>query len=218
MVHKYLIFSPREITHLPGYINPSLLTKSITAFELITAVMWRCRTIALDYKVNTKVRLIFTINARGRWKSALPIPHGYYRNALVYTIVETTVGDLCGSPLVRTIELIHKAKADMSLERMRSTLDMMALLRGRPTLPTQHVYWVSDIGHIGDDTVDFGWAEWVGGGMPVPKLSSFHTRCKDRHGEESITVSMLLPGSVMDKFANEIASWLNKDNGDLLMF
>ncbi|VAI70721.1 unnamed protein product [Triticum turgidum subsp. durum] len=213
MVHKYLIFSPREITHLRGYIVPSLLTKPATAFELLTAVMWRCRTIALGYEVNTKVRLIFTINARGRWKRDFPIPRGYYGNAFVYTIVEITVGDLCGKPLGHIVELIRKAKTDMSLERMRSMVDMMALLRRRPTLPAQQVYWVSDNSHIGGDTVDFGWAEWVGGDMPVPKLSSFHTRCKDVHGEESIIVSVLLPGSVVDKFTSEIASWLNKDNG-----
>ncbi|XP_037458384.1 acyl transferase 1-like [Triticum dicoccoides] len=213
MVHKYLIFSPREITHLRGYIVPSLLTKPATAFELLTAVMWRCRTIALGYEVDTKVRLIFTINARGRWKRDFPIPRGYYGNAFVYTIVEIAVGDLCGKPLGHIVELIRKAKTDMSLERMRSMVDMMALLRRRPTLPARQVYWVSDNSHIGGDTVDFGWAEWVGADMPVPKLSSFHTRCKDVHGEESIIVSVLLPGSVMDKFTSEIASWLNKDNG-----
>ncbi|KAF7106897.1 hypothetical protein CFC21_107599 [Triticum aestivum] len=213
MVHKYLLFSPRDITHLRGYIVPSLLTKPATAFELLTAVMWRCQTIALGYEVDTKVRLIFTLNARGRWKHDLPIPREYYGNTLVYTIAEITVGDLCGKPLGHIVELIRKAKTDMLLERMRSMVDMMALLRGRPTLPAQQVYWVTDNSHIGGDTVDFGWAEWVGGEMPVPKLSSFHTRCKDIHGEESITVSVLLPGLVMEKFASEIASWLNKDNG-----
>ncbi|KAI4967643.1 hypothetical protein ZWY2020_020445 [Hordeum vulgare] len=213
MVHKYFLFCPKDITYLRRHLISWLLNKPTTAFELITAVMWRCRTIALGYAVDTKVRLSFTLNARGRWKTELPIPQGYYGNALVHTIVEATVGDLCGSPLGHTVELIHKAKAEMSLERMRSMVDMMALLRGRPTLPTRHLYRVSDVSHIGDDILDFGWAEWISGGMPLPKLTSFHTTYKDEYDGESIMVSVLLPMSAIDKFAKEISSWLNRDYG-----
>ncbi|KAM3207795.1 hypothetical protein ACQJBY_062831 [Aegilops geniculata] len=140
-------------------------------------------------------------------------PQGYYGNAVMHTIMEAAVGDLCGSPLGQTVELLHKAKDGMSLERVRSMVDMMALLRGRPTLPAQRLYRVSDVSHIGDDALDFGWAEWVGGGMPLPKVTGFHTRYKDECDEESIMVSVLLPMPAMDKFAKEIASWLNKDYG-----
>ncbi|KAI4976917.1 hypothetical protein ZWY2020_050524 [Hordeum vulgare] len=213
MTHKYFLFSPKDIAHLRGQLVTWILNKPTTTFELITAVMWRCRTIALGYEVDTKVRLSFTLNARGRWKRDLPIPQGYYGNALVHTIVEATVGDLCGRPLGHTVELLHKAKANMSLERMRSMVDMMALLRGRPTLPAQHVYWVTDISHIGYDTLDFGWAEWVSGDMPLSRLSSYHTRYKDEYDGESIMVSVLLPMPVMDKFDKEITSSFKKYYG-----
>ena len=48
--------------------------------------------------------------------------------------------------------------------------------------------------------------------LPVPRLTSFYTRFKNEEGEESVAVSVLLPGPAIGRFA-KIASWLNKDNG-----
>uniref|UniRef100_A0ACD5XQ72 Uncharacterized protein n=1 Tax=Avena sativa TaxID=4498 RepID=A0ACD5XQ72_AVESA len=216
MVHRHLLFGPRDIAHLRGHIAQPHLSKLVTTFELLTAVMWRCRTAALGYEAGEKARLVFPLNARGRWKRDLPIPRGYYGNALLHAVVEATVRDLCsGNPLDHTVELVRGAKADVSPERMRSMVDMMALQRGRgqTAFPTRHVYWVSNLGRIGDDAVDFGWADWVGGGFPLPKLTSFHTTGKNQDGHESVTVTLLLPGRAMDRFAKEIASWLNKHDG-----
>lgn len=214
MVNRYFFFGPREIAALRIHV-PVHLARSSSTFELLTAVTWRCRTIALGYEARQKVRLVFTLNARGRWKSSRPIPPGYFGNALFDPVVECSVDELCARPLEHTVELVHNAKIDMSEEHMKSMVDAMSLLRGKPPLVMDKTYVVSDIRWIGEDTLDFGWAERVGGGIPEAgdvesKVISEHMRCKNADGEDTIVVRMYLPRSAMDRFAKEIALFVNK--------
>ncbi|KAM0913115.1 hypothetical protein ACQ4PT_012369 [Festuca glaucescens] len=199
----------RDIAHLQRHI-PIYLRRSVSTFDLLTVVMWRCRTIALGYKPDQQVRLMFTMSMRGKWTR---IPRGYYGNAFVYPIVETTVDDLCGNALGHSLELICKAKLDMSLERMKSMVDMMSgLQRGLGSSFTMdNVYYVSDLTRLGHEEIDFPWAQWVGGSiLPVRRPSSFHVKCKNGDGEESVVVSVLMQKSAIGRLAKEMAFWLNK--------
>lgn len=62
-------------------------------------------------------------------------------------------------------------------------------------------------------SLKLGMAELVAGGTPLvgdftSKLISYHTSCKNENGEDSTTVSLLLPKPAMKRFANEMAIWL----------
>ncbi|KAK1606394.1 hypothetical protein QYE76_030067 [Lolium multiflorum] len=209
MVTEYLHFTGADIAHLQRHI-PMYLGRSVSTFDLLTAVMWRCRTKALGYKPDQQVRLMFTMSVRGKWKH---IPRGYYGNAFVYPIVETTVDDLCGNTLGHSLELICKAKLDMSLERMKSMVDMMSGLQHGlgSTFKVDNVYYVSDLTRLGHEEIDFPWAQWVGGSiLPVQRPSSFHVKCKNGDGEESVVVSVLMQKSAIGRLAKEMAFWLNK--------
>ncbi|KAF0889507.1 hypothetical protein E2562_025275 [Oryza meyeriana var. granulata] len=127
--------------------------------------MWRSRTMALGYQPSDKVRLMFTMNARGRLSK---LPKGYYGNAILSPVVETTVSELCESSLSYTIELIRKAKQEMmEEENMQYMVDLVALLRERPPLNIERTYISSDIKWIGQTELDFGWAKRIGGGIPA---------------------------------------------------
>lgn len=213
MVGQYFLFSPKDIAALRNHA-PVHLAQSITSFELLTAVMWRCRTVALGYELHQRVRLMFSLNARGRWKRHALIPQGFYGNALFYPAIDATVSELCGNPLGHTLKLVRKAKYDMTDENMESMVDFMASLRGRPPFTMDRIYEVSDIKWVGQDALDFGWAKRISGGVPMvgdisSKSVSYHMRCTNGEGDNIIAVSMLLPKLAMDKFAKEIAVWLN---------
>ncbi|KAF8674844.1 hypothetical protein HU200_047975 [Digitaria exilis] len=223
MVVDYFVFGPREMkaleSHVPGY-----LAHSVTSFELLTAVMWRCRTIALGYKSSQLVRLMITMNARRRWNRHTLIPWGYYGNAHFSPIAELTVDELCRQPLIDTVELVHRTKVSVTKECMESMVETIASLRHRPCADPARTYEVSDTKWIAaGNGLQLGWAEYVGGGIPVAgditsKLGSDHMRCKNQDGEDSTVVSMLLPRPAMERFKNEMAAWLNKhDDKNLII-
>ncbi|VAH19518.1 unnamed protein product [Triticum turgidum subsp. durum] len=62
MVAKYFLFGPREVSALRDRIPAGHPARSATIFELVTAVMWRCRTVALGYEPGQRVRLMTTMD------------------------------------------------------------------------------------------------------------------------------------------------------------
>ncbi|RCV43224.1 hypothetical protein SEVIR_9G279800v4 [Setaria viridis] len=214
MIVQYFLFGPREIASLRSHVRGSL-ANSATSFELLTAIMWRCRTIALDYESNQWVRLMITMNARGKWNKHTFIPRGYYGNAHFSPIVEATVNELCSQPLAHTVELVRKTKLSVTKESMKSMIHTIALTRQWPPPMMDRIYEVSDTKWIATNVTRFGWAELVGGGIPLAgdltsKLGSDHMRCKNEDDEYSTIVSMLLPKPAMERFTNEMSVWLNK--------
>uniref|UniRef100_M8BBT2 Taxadien-5-alpha-ol O-acetyltransferase n=2 Tax=Aegilops tauschii TaxID=37682 RepID=M8BBT2_AEGTA len=213
---QYLFFGPKEIEILKSHV-PGHLSKSTTTFELITAVMWRCRTLALGYESNQKVRVMFTLNARGRSINgeSVAVPHGYYGNAHLSPVVEVTVDELSTKPLAHILELMRKVKMDTTKACVKSMVDLMALWREWSPFCMDRTYEVSDTKWVGGNTLQFGKAELVAAGTPhagdfTSKLISYHTKCKNQDGEDSTVVSILLPKLAMEKFTKEMAIWLKK--------
>ncbi|KAM0846487.1 hypothetical protein ACQ4PT_055641 [Festuca glaucescens] len=212
---QYLFFGPKEMEILRSHV-PEHLSKTTTTFELLTAVMWRCRTIALGYEASQKVRLMFTLNTRGRSiKGESAVPRGYYGNAHFSPLVEVIVDELATKPLAHIVELMHKVKLETTKDCMKSMVDLMALWRERSPFGMDRTYEVSDTKWVGGNALQFGKAEFVAVGTPhagdfTSKLISYHTKCKNKDGEDSTVVSILLPKLVMEKFTKEMAIWLKK--------
>jgi hypothetical protein len=217
MVVDYFVFGPTEMRTLESQVRGNRAHPA-TTFELLTAVMWRCRTIALGYKSGQPVRLMLTMNARGRWNRHTLIPWGYYGNAHFSPIAELTVDELCRQPLVDTVELVRRTKLSVTKECMESMVETIASLRQRPCADPARTYEVCDTKWIAaGNGLNLGWAEHVGGGIPVAgdltsKLGSDHMMCKNQDGEDATVVSMLLPRPAMERFRKELAVWLNKQH------
>jgi hypothetical protein len=215
LVHRFFHFGPGEIARLRSHV-PAQLRRSCTDFEVLTAVTWRCRTAALGYEPSRNVYVCFPSNARGGGSGdLLHVPEGYYGNADLYCVLEVPVGTLCGGELGGTIELVCGGRRSLlTQEYARSMVDLVASVRGR-RLVFNGVYVVSDVTHLGGDGLNFGWGEWVGGGVVAPTVASFHMRCKNADGEEGVTVSMVLPGAMMERFQEELAVWLKRDEEEV---
>jgi len=169
------------------------------------------------------VRLMITMNARGRWNRHTLIPWGYYGNAHFSPIAELTVDELCRQTLAGTVELVRKTKLSVTKECMRSMVDTTAYIRQWPSLTMDRTYEVSDTRWIAaGNGLQLGWAEYVGGGIPLAgdltsKLGSHHMRCKNEDGEDSTVVSLLLPRPAMERFKKEMDVWLNKPEKNLVI-
>ncbi|CAL4924170.1 unnamed protein product [Urochloa decumbens] len=217
MACRCFLFGRREIAALRSHVVPASLRRRCTDFDVLAAVTCLCRTAALGYEPTQKVRLYFPSSAHhgGRRGGFLRVPGGYYGNALLYVIAEVAAGELlcAGGGLRRAAEAVCEGKRRLTPEYARSTVDLVASLRGR-RLRFDGVFVVSDVTEFVGDGLDFGWGEWAGGGVVGHKLASFHTRCKDADGEESVVVSMVLPDVIMERFQQELAVWLNTDDGN----
>jgi hypothetical protein len=196
MVHRSFFFGPTELAAIRP-LFPSHLQRQ-SKFEIITACLWRCRTIALQPDTDEEVRIICIYNARGKFNP--PLPKGYYGNAFAFPVAISTAGKLIENPLGYALELIKKAKADVTDEYMHSMADLM-VIKGRPHFTSVRMYLVSDVTHVGLRDVDFGWGKAVYGGVGVvPGLASFYIPFKNAKGEEGLVIPVCLPNQAMKRF------------------
>ncbi|PNX88473.1 benzyl alcohol O-benzoyltransferase-like protein, partial [Trifolium pratense] len=212
MVHRSFFFGPTELAALRPQFPSHLQQQS--RFEIITACLWRCRTIALQPDADEEVRIICIYNARGKFNP--PLPKGYYGNAFAFPVAISTAGKLIENPLGYALELIKKAKADVTEEYMHSMADLM-VIKGRPHFTSVRMYLVSDVTHVGLREVDFGWGKAVYGGPAhggvgvVPGLASFYIPFKNAKGEEGLVIPVCLPNQAMKRFVKELDSLLKNN-------
>ncbi|XP_019251556.1 PREDICTED: benzyl alcohol O-benzoyltransferase-like [Nicotiana attenuata] len=212
MVHKSFFFGPSEVSALRKFV-PHHLRKCST-FELLTAVLWRCRTMSLKPDPEEEVRVLCIVNARSRFNP--PLPTGYYGNAFVFPVAVTTAAKLSRNPLGYALELVKKTKTDVTEEYMKSVADLM-VIKGRPHFTVVRTYLVSDVTRGGFGGVDFGWGKAVYGGPAkggvgaIPGVASFYIPFKNKKGENRILVPICLPCFAMETFIKELDGMLKGD-------
>ncbi|THG04825.1 hypothetical protein TEA_010439 [Camellia sinensis var. sinensis] len=211
-IDRSFFFGAKEIRAIRNHLPHHHHSTTATTFELLTACVWQCRTRALCLAPDETVRVSCIVNGRGN-KYGLNLPPGYYGNVITYPTAMTKAGMLSMLPLGYALELVKKAKAQVSEEYFRSVADLM-VIKGRPlySLDGNKDYIVSDTTRAGFDKVDFGWGMPVFGGVPrAISLISFFARFRDiRGGEDVIVVPMSLPESVMDRFEQELKKMIHK--------
>lgn len=224
MVHRSFFFGPSEVAALRRFL-PFHLRKCST-FELLTACLWRCRTVSLRPDPEEEVRVLCIVNARSRFDP--PLPEGYYGNAFAFPVALTTAEKLTKNPLGYALELVKKTKSDVTEDYMRSVADLM-VLKGRPHFTVVRTYLVSDVTRAGFGDVDFGWGKAVYGGPAkggvgaIPGVASFYIPFRNKKGENGIVVPVCLPGFAMETFVKELdimlkgeGEFMNDDNYALI--
>ncbi|XP_028059327.1 methanol O-anthraniloyltransferase-like [Camellia sinensis] len=205
-IDRSFFLGPKEIRAIRNRLPHHHYSTTATTFELLTACIWQCRTRALCLAPDETVRLSFTVNGRGN-KHGLNLSPGYYGNVFTYPAVMAKAGMLSMLPLGYALQLVKKAKAQVSEEYFRSVADLM-VIKGRPshTLEANKDYIISDNTRGGFDKLDFGWGKLVYGGIArAISLISFYVPFRDiRGGEDGIVLPICLPESVMDRFEQEL--------------
>ena len=208
MVRHSFFFGPSQVSAFRKFV-PHHLQKCST-FEVLTACLWRCRTIALQPDPEEEVRILCIVNARGKFQP--PLPSAYYGNAFAFPVALTTAGKLTQNPLGYALELVMKAKADVNEEYMRSLADLM-VTRGRPRFTVVRSYLVSDVTRAGFGDVDFGWGKAAyGGPAKGGVVASFYIPFTNKEGESGIVVPICLPAPAMDRFMTELDNMLKSSD------
>jgi len=150
------------------------------------------------------VHFISVVNARPKINP--PLPKGYYGNVLAYPAALCTADELIRNPVGYAIELIKRAKAEVTDEYMRSLADLL-VIKGRPrVIVTLYSFQVSDASRVGLDQIDYGWGLPVYGGnaRKVTGFASFYIAGKNNEGERGIVLPISLPATAMDRFVKEL--------------
>ncbi|KAM1173239.1 hypothetical protein FF1_025994 [Malus domestica] len=202
MVQRSFYFGAKEMRVLRKQIPPHL-TSTCSTFDLITACLWKYRTLALNINPKEAVRVSCIVNARGKHNN-VRLPLGYYGNAFAFPAAISKAEPLCKNPLGYALELVKKAKATMNEEYLRSVADLL-VLRGRPQYSSTGSYLiVSDNTRAGFGDVNFGWGQPVfAGPAKALDLISFYVQHKN-NTEDGILVPMCLPSSAMERFQQEL--------------
>ncbi|KAJ4950616.1 hypothetical protein NE237_027448 [Protea cynaroides] len=203
MVLRSFFFGSTDVAALRKHVPLHLRTCS--TFEVLTACLWRCHTIGIRPDPEEDVRVIFVVNARAKFEPPLPI--GYYGNVLAHTVAISSAAKLCKNPVGYALELVKKAKANVTEEYMRSLVDLIAL-KGPPPITFVRTYVVSDLRGAGFKEVDFGWGQPVYGGPALVKMTSFYIPFRNHKGEDGIVVTFYLTGPAMERFEKEIESMI----------
>ncbi|CAI0395281.1 unnamed protein product [Linum tenue] len=210
MAHRSFFFGRGEMHALRRHAPPHL-RDSCSGFEILTACLWKCRTAALRPDPEEEMRIICIVNARAKFDP--PLPTGYYGNAFAFPAAVAAAGDLCRSPLGFALELVRKAKGDVTEEYMRSVADTMAVT-GRRHFTVVRSYLVSDVTRAGFDAVDFGWGKAAYGGPAkggvgaIPGVASFYIPFTNKEGEKGIVLPICLPAEAMERFVSELEAML----------
>ncbi|XP_052209304.1 alcohol acyltransferase 16-like [Diospyros lotus] len=202
MISRWFFFGTKEIGALRSHLPPQKRTR-FTRFEIITACIWKCRTIALGIGPNESVRISCIINGRG--KAGLDIPDGYYGNVFVYPASVSKAETVSKYPLEYVVELVKKTRSQaIDGEYFMSVADLM-VTRGRPLYTRKGNFIISHAAQLGFDKVDFGWGKPVYGG-PAEALSliSFFSSFRDNERGDGILTAICLPGSAMQRFEDEL--------------
>ncbi|KAF8038426.1 hypothetical protein BT93_B1079 [Corymbia citriodora subsp. variegata] len=202
--HRSFFFGPTQMSALRNGLPPH--QRASTTFEILTACLWRCRTVALQPDPEEEVGVLCIVN--GRTKFDPPLSAGYYGNACVSSAAVTSAGNLCRNPLEYALELVKKAKAEVTEEYVRSLADLM-VIRGRPHITQVWSFVVSDTTKAGFRDVDFGWGKAVYGGPAEGAfLVSFYILSTNWQGETGIVVPVCLPAAAMQRFVQELEASL----------
>lgn len=146
------------------------------------------------------------VDARGKFDP--PFPAGFYGSCFAFPAAVTGAGDLCEKPLEYAVQLIQKARGEVSEEYIDSVADLMAS-EGRPLFTVVRSCLVLDTTEAGFRNLDFGWGNALYGGMAVAGAGAFpavnfHVPSQNAKGEEGILVLICLPSQVMKAFAKEL--------------
>ena len=120
---------------------------------------------------------------------------------------------LCENPLGYAIELVKTAKANVTMEYVRSYTDLV-VIKDKLDVNRVRCYLPTDVTRVGFEEVDFGWGKAVYGGPanlwngPNPKLASSYTSFSNGKGKNGIVVSILLPKVTHEIFMKELEGTL----------
>ncbi|CAD5177007.1 unnamed protein product [Musa acuminata subsp. malaccensis] len=128
-----------------------------STFDVVTAMLWQCRTRAISLDPHADLDLGFAANTRHLLRGLLP-EEGFYGNCVYPMGIKANAGTIAASSLVEVILLIRDAKDSLSAKFSEC---MMGGSAENPYAvpPGYGTMAVSDWSRVGFSEVNYGWGE-----------------------------------------------------------
>lgn len=157
--HANIDISMDQINHLKQEYLEST-GRSCSAFEVVAATLWICRTRAVILshylKQNTQVKLVFFANCRHVLDP--PLPKGFYGNCFFPVTVTASCEKLAHSSIAEVVKMIQEAKDKLPSE-FANYIKEGHEIEEDPFTPalSYATLFISEWGKLGFNRVDFGW-------------------------------------------------------------
>ncbi|KAI6690713.1 hypothetical protein NL676_027541 [Syzygium grande] len=167
-----------------------------SSFVVLSALVWRARTMALKMKPHQLTQLLIYVDFRLKMKAHMP--DGYFGNAVVLPCCLCTAGELIDEPISSTAERIKKAIERVDEDFVRSAIDYMDKFRFEPYRVSSLLIssWMGlDYGDF-----DFGWGgpRQLGTGNLLPTECVFMR--EESENKKDVAVVLGLPLSAVNTF------------------
>ncbi|KAJ6840420.1 putative 3'-N-debenzoyl-2'-deoxytaxol N-benzoyltransferase [Iris pallida] len=120
-----------------------------SAFDILAAKIWQCRTRAIGAPPRDEVTLNFPANLRRELRGRLPPEGGYYGNCFCDIMVEATSEKIAKGPFFDVVRMIKEAKESFLPETSGWFRGDRIIRYGKLSL--------SDLRRVGFFEADFGW-------------------------------------------------------------
>lgn len=215
MNDRSFFFGPAQLSVLRNSLPVDL--RRCSRYDLLAALIWRCRTAALQPDPEQEMRMCCVVGLRGR--DNILLPPEYYGNAISFPAAVSTAGKLCGiNPLAYAMELVSEAKSRAikdAAEHILSSANLMPLNGCRETNFMRggwSCYMLTDLTKLGLDGVDYGWGKalygGVGSAMRLIQGAALST-AENKEGVKGVSFVIRLPAKVMERFHQELHKTIN---------
>lgn len=154
------------------------------------------------------VKLLFSVNVRKRLSPELP--QGYYGNGFVLACAESNVQDLVNGNIHHAVKLIQEAKARITDDYVRSTIDLLEDKTVKTDVSCGLV--ISQWAKLGLEDLD------LGGGKPMymgPLTSDIYCLFLPVAGNcDAIRVQVSLPEDVVKRLEYYMVRFLDEKNNE----
>nr|ABK22961.1 unknown [Picea sitchensis] len=138
------------------------LKENCTTFEVLAALAWRARIMALGIPLNNAVRFLFGVDMRRAFDP--PLPEGYYGNVSYMAYAHsTTAKEVVNGSLSHAVKMIKNAKLSVNEEYVRSSIAFLEMKRSCGEIADVRMCvedaYFTDWRWLGFNQVDFGWGE-----------------------------------------------------------
>ncbi|GMH23390.1 hypothetical protein Nepgr_025233 [Nepenthes gracilis] len=200
LIPSSITFTPTQILPLKRQCLPSL---KCTTFEALAAHTWRSWVRSLNLSPSLNVKLLFSVNVRRKLKPQLP--EGYYGNGFVLGCAEAEVKDLITDNLRHGVKLVQNAKAALTDDYIRSTIDLLEGKDVKTDVSASLI--ISQWSKLGLEDLDFGGGKALHMGpltsdvycLFLPVVNDF----------DSVRVLVSLPENVAIKFESYMTEFLD---------
>lgn len=130
----------------------SHVDQTCTVFEVVTAVLWQCRTRVVVDDPNIQIPLVFVVNIRKH----IGAKDGYYGNCIIPQVAAAKSGTVASGSIIDIVKMIKNAKEKIQEMPKNGQIDASTSLDQLAKLFGYNAFYVTSWRNLGFETADFG--------------------------------------------------------------